>query len=344
MGNPGVLIMGTGPFEVDSLDPTTGMELSANPHWWGGTVPIDHVSLKFFFTETSEALAFRAGEIDVAFPSPSVPFASASGAKLVSSPANVEGYFAMNVHQAPWDNIHVRRAVAYALNRSDIIAALGNTAVPVTTFIPPFELRTIGSQAAVSALVNSVPSYPYSVARAKAELAQSPYPKGFSATIETPTFGAYVPVTEVMAAELARIGIKLTMKTMTFNQFLAFGTGPKTFGDLYVDFNLVNSDPSSFPAYLLGSWNIKSGEWNLANYGAPAVDTLIDEGLSAQNPAQRLAIYGKMLKILATDEPYVPLYVQDYNLALSRKYKTTAGFSIAYSRLFAWELDVAPRS
>jgi ABC-type transport system substrate-binding protein len=125
---------------------------------------------------------------------------------------------------------------------------------------------------------------------------------------------------------------------------LAFGTGPKTFGDVYVDFNLVNSDPSSFPPYLLGSWNIKAGEWNLANYGAPAVDTLINEGLSAQNPAQRLATYGKMLKILAADEPYVPLYVQDYNLALSIKYKTTAGFSIAYSRLFPWELDVAPRS
>ena len=33
MGRPGVLIMGTGPFKIDSFDPTTGLELSANPHW-----------------------------------------------------------------------------------------------------------------------------------------------------------------------------------------------------------------------------------------------------------------------------------------------------------------------
>jgi len=33
LGNPGVLTMGSGPWVVNSFDPTTGAELSANPHW-----------------------------------------------------------------------------------------------------------------------------------------------------------------------------------------------------------------------------------------------------------------------------------------------------------------------
>ena len=92
MGRPGVLIMGTGPWQIDSFDPTTGVELSANPHWWGGTVPVRQISVKFFASETSEALAFRAGEIDVAFPNDGATFAAASGAKVTSWLNNQTGY------------------------------------------------------------------------------------------------------------------------------------------------------------------------------------------------------------------------------------------------------------
>jgi peptide/nickel transport system substrate-binding protein len=52
-GNPGTLIMGTGPWELDSFDPTSGAELAANPSWWGGKVPIQHISVKIFSNETS---------------------------------------------------------------------------------------------------------------------------------------------------------------------------------------------------------------------------------------------------------------------------------------------------
>jgi peptide/nickel transport system substrate-binding protein len=43
MGQPGVLEMETGPYEPQSFDPTTGVELTANPHYWGGPVPVQHV-------------------------------------------------------------------------------------------------------------------------------------------------------------------------------------------------------------------------------------------------------------------------------------------------------------
>ena len=85
-GKPGVLVMGTGPWIVDSLDPTTGAEFSANPHWWGGKVPIQHISYKIFATETTLALAIRAGEVDL---DPLIvdpkSFEATSGAKIVRS-------------------------------------------------------------------------------------------------------------------------------------------------------------------------------------------------------------------------------------------------------------------
>lgn len=339
MGQPGVLIMGTGPFEIDSFDPTTGLQLSANPRWWGGPVHVKHVTIKLFASETSEALAFRAGEIDVAYGVLNArSFASTSGANLISTPAFSEGYFGMNYHLAPWNDIHVRLAVAYALNRADVIASLGNKAQPVTTLIPPIQLAQLGSQAQVSTLINSLPSYPYNLTKAKAELAESHYPHGFTATAITIDYGAYTPINEAIAGDLAKIGINLKLKLISFNQYISDLTGPRTLGGTYLTFNVISPDPSSFPAAMLGTKNLAAGGWNYANYTPPAMDTLLSESTTTLVPAGRLAVYGRMLKMLATDEPYVPLFIQDYNVALSSKY-TWPGYNV-FEGFGAWVLNI----
>jgi hypothetical protein len=78
---------GHGPRVSVSLDPTSGAELKANPNWWGGKVDIQHISIKFFASENSEALAFRAGELDVAFPGSPKAFASTAGRTLITVPS-----------------------------------------------------------------------------------------------------------------------------------------------------------------------------------------------------------------------------------------------------------------
>jgi peptide/nickel transport system substrate-binding protein len=343
MGRPGVLIMGTGPFEIDSFDPTTGLELSANPHWWGGTVPVKHVSVKLYASETSEALAFRAGELDVTADvlNPRA-FASASGATVLSTPAFAEGLLSMDTKQAPWNDIHVRRAVAYAINPSDVIAALGNKATPVSTLIPPTQLARLGSQAKVDSLVAGLPSYLYNLAKARQELAQSAYPHGFTTTTNTITFGSYTPANEAISGDLAKIGINLKLKTVGFNQWLAWANGPKSaLGALYETFNVTNPDPNSFTSALLGSGNIPSGGTNAANYDPPVIDRLLSESTATQDSAQRLDIYRQILQKLGTDLPYVPLYVENYNAALSSKF-TWPGYNV-YTQWGAWELNIKPR-
>ncbi len=184
------------------------------------------MSVKFFANETSEALAFRAGEINVAFPA-SGSFGPTAGVKVEWVPTDFEGYFSMNVHVAPWDNIYVRRAVAYALDRADLVKALGTPGEAVTTLIPPDQLRLLAPQAQVNALVASLPGYPYNLAKAKAELALSPYPHGFTTTTNTCGYGSLTQVNEVIAAELAKIGIKLNIRVMTYTAWTNWTVGPK---------------------------------------------------------------------------------------------------------------------
>ena len=49
-----------------------------------------------------------------------------SGVHIESAPSCALGVFQMNTKEGPWSDVHVRRAVAYALNRPDIIAAAGS--------------------------------------------------------------------------------------------------------------------------------------------------------------------------------------------------------------------------
>ena len=320
-GKPGTLVMGTGPWKIDAFDPTTGAELSANPHWWGGKVPIQHISVKAYSGETSLALAFRAGEVDLA---PEITdaktFAATSGAKLLSTQSCQGGFFTMNTQIPPWNDVHVRRAVAYALNRSDIITAEGGYAAPLYTFITPAALTTVASPSQVSQLLGSMNLYPYDLGKARQEMAQSAYPHGVSTTIQAPSFDDLLNVAQVEAAELAKIGINARLKVVTLAQLEANGTGPanerptSAWGG-----GCIDPDVSGYDFYL-GSANTKPGQWNEADWAPPAVDHLLSAGTTTDDPAKRFAAFSGIVRQMSADVPYVPLYLHDVSIALSSKF------------------------
>jgi peptide/nickel transport system substrate-binding protein len=342
MGNPGVLIQATGPWVLTSYDNTRTMELTANPHWWGGKVPIQHVTVKYFSTETSMALAMRSGEIDMAFPSNGKTFAAAagSGATLTTwTPPSI--YFvSMNVKAAPFNDVHVRRAVAYALNRTDLIAANGGslTATPQSTMIPPSQLQLLGTQAQVNAVLSALPRYPYDLAKAKGELAQSAYPRGFTAKTEVDGYGNDPEVIQAIGAELQKIGINLQISQVPAAQWSKdFSTG-NLGGLAYTAFYAASPDPSIFPSYLLGD----ASTYNMSRYAPKSIDTLMESGLADNSPAQRLSDYGQLLKDVATDLPYVVLFAGHNYTELSAKY-TLPPFSV-YPAFSSWALLLKERA
>jgi peptide/nickel transport system substrate-binding protein len=342
MGNPGVLIEGTGPWRYDSLDPTKGAQLSANPHWWGGRAPIQRISFTFFSTETSEALAFRAGEIDLdPYIEDPRSFAATSGAKVLSTPDCASGIFSMNTLTAPWNDVHVRRAVAYALDRPAIIAAGGGYASPNYTLIPAQLLQTIASPSQVTSLLQSIPRYPYDVAKARQQMAHSRYPHGFSTTLQEYSAGQLINESQVIAAELQKIGINAQIKENPVTAWSALAAGPasKRPTSLFSS-GCPAPDPTNYTTFL-GSWGLQPGGSNIAGYAPPDVDTMINAGVATTNPARRFAAYAKLLQRLATDVPYVPLYTTDLGIALSGRF-SYSGLSYFYLQNGAYALNIKP--
>jgi peptide/nickel transport system substrate-binding protein len=320
-GQPGTLVMGTGPWKFDSLDPTRGVELSANPRWWGGKVNIPRVSFKFFADEQSEALAWRAGELDLV-PVVGDPrsFAATAGTRVIPARGSTGLVaFSMNTQRTPWKDVHVRRAVAYAIGRQDLITAAGGYATPLHTLIPTKHLLTLGSRQAVNSLLKSLPAYPFNLARARQELAKSAYPNGFSTDLEIPSLTTFPTAMQALAGQLAKIGIRAQVKTVPIGAWIADIADPaKRPATLMINASL-SPDPGYHPSIVLGSKNAQSGRYNAANYAPPEVDRLLSASVATTDPTKRLAIYGRLLKRLATDVPYIPLYSGGNGLAISSK-------------------------
>jgi peptide/nickel transport system substrate-binding protein len=335
--------MGTGPWKITSFDPTSGEEYVANPHWWGGKVPFARISFKFFSDETSEALAWRAGDLDVA-PNLQGPaaFAATSGAHIVTVPSCRQGYFSFNVTAAPWNDLHVRRAVAYALNRTDLVKADGGYGTPSYTFIPVSQLRTIASQAQIDALLKSVDLYRFDLEKAKAELAKSAYPNGFSGTLQTTNFGNYVDFNQVAAAELQKIGINLTVKVVPIGAFLGALVGAPASRPAALWTNGCISPDPSYYMRSLGRKNAGPGALNIAEYTPASMEDLLRASIGSTNPAKRFAVYAKILKQLSVDVPYLSLWVENSNAALSPKYSWPT-FDGDFLFTTAWALGIKPK-
>jgi len=344
-GQPGTGVMGTGPWEITSYNGTTSAELKANPHYWRGKVNIKTVSVQFFSSETSEALAFRDGAIDLAFPIDNRAFASTAGVNLTTVPSYaVQGEFGMNTLQKPWNNVHVRRAVAYALDRNALINAWGGYATPIYQFLTAGMLENIGSPAQVDSVLKSVPVYPYNLAKAKAEMAQSPYPHGVNATISVESAGSYPNVSQAIAAELARIGIHLKLNVMTFDQQTANLTSGNRQGILacFTYSGAVSRDPGEGFDFQMGKANISAGNWNTFNWAPTPVDNLINQGFATTNNAARLRIYGQIDTAYAQAAPFIPLFNEDATMALASGY-TWPSFNGYYYDLGPWLLGVSKK-
>jgi peptide/nickel transport system substrate-binding protein len=344
MGEPGVLMMGTGPWKFVRLDPTRGLELSANSRYWGGKVPIKRISVKFIPDLTNMALAFRAGEIDVV-PNLTDPaaFKNASGANIIAVPGCDLVYLPMNTKRPPWNDVHVRRAVAYAVDRKGLVAAWGGglAGVPLSTLILPVQLRTLGSKTAVAKALKSVRQYRLNVTNGRREIAQSNYPNGVSTEIVIPNFTVFTKVGEALIAMLDRVGIDARPKIVGLAEFIAALTGPRDNIGALLTGNPCSIDPSYNPSQNLASEQARDGGGNTANYTNAAVDSLIAKGQTTSNRAKRLAIYKKLLTIVGRDMPYVPLISATRTVAISRKYKWP-GYSLVTLE-GQWALSIKPR-
>jgi peptide/nickel transport system substrate-binding protein len=342
-GTPGHLLIGTGPWKFDSYQPEATVQLSRNPYWTGPRQPAEKVTVTLFKTEASMALALRSGAIDGAteYAAPKI-FAGIPGTHQLRAPGTTVDFVVANTKRPPFNDVHVRRALAYATDAKGMIDALypGGDATEDPTMMPASLFANLGSQSQVNEVLSALPKYEFSLAKAKQELAKSAYPHGFSTPIEvSQTATGLISSAEILASDLAKIGIQANVDELTPAEAVEFNSGKIKLA--MIESGSVYPDPEGIMSSRLAPAQINppGTGLNMANYRNTKVDSLLTESVEILDPAKRLQVIGKLLGIEGGEAPYWPMYTHATFGTLSAKY-VLPKFALWTMWLSPWALNV----
>lgn len=251
------LILGTGPYQVTEFDSSSHVTLERYDGWWGSITAPKTVRIDFIPEDSTRLLAFQDGAIDVSL---TVPVTSvdewAQDGSTVSKYSD-RSYYGLTFDQsvAPFDDIHVRRAVAYTLDKEKIVSGILKGYGEVATGIDsPEQLAGwAGSAKEARNLVADLGAVDFSIKKAKAELKQSSHADGFKTTLTYPTgYAAVGKASIALAEQLKSIGIDIDVQEQTLDQWLSeVGNGEQ--GVAWMIYNPTTSTPNEVTSWLLAA-------------------------------------------------------------------------------------------
>jgi peptide/nickel transport system substrate-binding protein len=314
-GTPSGMPLGTGPYKFAEFTPNSRVVLVRNPYYKGKKYPWDKIVFPIIPDEQARLLALQSGQIDGTFAVPNNSIGTWLKVPSLKVGTYVSGGwrgFSLDVEDGPFQDVHVRRALAYSLNKPDINEALASSRGVVLDGLPPLLfIKGLLPAAEVNAALKKVAKYPYSVDDAKSELAKSAYPKGFNTTLNVPTgCAACLLLSQVLAQGASKIGINIDLNMMPGPQRFQVILDHKPHLGIQVLGQAPDSPhPMQYLDLLYTSAHAQPGYENSANYKNAAVDKLIEQGLQSSDlkVAARNAL--KVMQITSADVPYIPVFM-----------------------------------
>jgi peptide/nickel transport system substrate-binding protein len=305
--------IGTGPFLLASFAQGATLSLKANPSYWQTGKPyVDEVVITYVTDDNQRILQLKGSQVDIIDAVPPSEFASlkaASGVTATAYPAWEVDLLVMNEKLPQFKDVHVRRAIAQAINRETLTSATTfGTATPGGSFFPP----------SLEFYDPKTPVLAYDVSAAKAELAKSSYPHGFSTKLLVSAGDTkYAEICQIIQADLKVIGIDVSITSLDHASFET--TFQKFDYEMFLDYAINDiSDCDEMASFEL---NYKDGGsssyWS--SYNNPAVTKLVDEAETASTAAARTKLYSEIQAAVAADVPFVPLDYQPYLFATTSK-------------------------
>ncbi len=295
--------VGTGPFEFKTFSPGDRVELVRNADYWQQGVPkVDGVTFRIMPETAARITALKTGEADVVWDLPleSIEEArQAEGVTVDSVPTSSWDGIIMHNGQPPFDDVRVRQAVAYAVDKKKLvdIALFGNGS-PTHSPIPP-----------ASPLFNDeLPIRSPDIQKAKQLLADAGHPDGFEITLFVPEGRPNRVRVGVATREFLKpIGIQVNLQRVPWDQFIHEIEGKAQF---YVDgfYSRPTVDTSTYP------WYHSQGSWNdrLWHYENDDMDELLDAARQVRSEAERTKMYKKFQELAVHDVPGVIPYVLNH--------------------------------
>ncbi|HEX6446197.1 MAG TPA: ABC transporter substrate-binding protein [Streptosporangiales bacterium] len=293
--------IGSGPFKFVSWTKGSSLKIAKNPNYWRKGVPkLDSVTFTDVPDGNTRSTQLASGQIQInEYP----PFSSIASLqkqpnlKVTAFPSSEVDYLGMNNSHKPFNDVNVRKAISLAVDKNAINKAVyyghGQLAGP---YLSPVTW----------AHNDKIQPVKYDLAAAKAALAKSSVPHGFSTTL---TIGSgsedSKSEAQLIQSSLGKIGIKVQIKTLDPSAL----SSAKRVGNYDMAFGLYTTDivdPDEI-ARFAGSYT--GGVHAVYTwFKDPQMDKLAAQASSETDQAKRKAAYDQMQQIVADKVPFIPLF------------------------------------
>jgi peptide/nickel transport system substrate-binding protein len=283
--------VGTGPYQLTNWSRGSSIALSQ----WAGyrsasSVKIRKVTFRFISDPAAQVAALLAGDID-AFPRVTprsvAQFKSNPKFQVVVSGSRAKTILAINNKKKPLDDVRVRRAIAAAIDRKAVIEGAGDGyGAPIGSHYVP----------GAFGYVDTTGINPFNIEKAKALLAEAGIKTPLELSLKLPPPPYARQGGEVIAAQLAKIGIIAKIENVEWAQWLS-----GTFTNKNYDLTII----SHVEPFDLGNYAKPGYYWG---YESPQFNTLFDKIQNAPRAADRAKLLGDAQRMLANEAVNAYLY------------------------------------
>jgi peptide/nickel transport system substrate-binding protein len=328
IGTPDVLPLGTGPYKLVEFAPGDHVVLEAYDGYWGPKPVVKRITIQAIADRQTRLLAMRNGDVDGTFDlsiSDIDQWKALDNVDVITAPSLGVYNLTLDHKSPPFDDVHVRRAIAYAIDREGLVKALlkGN-GEPATALNPPEMWSGILPPDQVKAFYATLPTYKFDLEKAKAELKQSAHPDGFEFSVPGSNADPYmVNVLLSIAENLKQIGIKMNVQEIDHNQWLAGYFRHEQLGAQMMPYYPDFADPANYPYLFFASANAVKDGMNGSNFSNADVDKLLTTANEQSDPTVRADALKKVFQIANDDVALVPVFWPYSAMAINAKYKLT---------------------
>ena len=322
-------IVGSGPFTLDDYQPNVRAVLARDPDYWGSGLAnggpfLDRIVIDFRASPAAALTALRQGEAQMASLPPDPELigraADIAGFTVAQTPSLFFEHVIINTAVAPMDDPQVRQALAYAIDREQVVDVLLDGSVPVLqSLLRPVQLG----------YAPAFEGYAYDPERAAGILEADGWTRGADGIFAKGGEELEIPMStlsdselrrttvRLMAEQAERAGIRIALRPRTPEQLFGSDLGQGDFTTVLIAFG-GGVDPS--PTALLGSDQIPTEEndftgQNVYRWSDAEVDRLLASSDREVDDAARVEQLGRIQEILAEQVPLIPLYAQPNTVA-----------------------------
>ena len=293
---------GSGPFRLEERSPGQRTVLVRDENYYVQGLPyLDRVIYRPIPDDTSRTVALVRGDVDIVLDVPVSQLGRLQDRDdviLQGTPGTFWEYIGINTDVSPFDDVRVRQAIAWAVDRDAVNRSVHRGAAQPTYggFIPP------GHWAHLDEAIYGEPN----LERARTLLAEAGYADGFATEIiVNADRESQWQAAALIRQMLAGIGIDATVSRIPAGNFFS------RLGNSEFEMTVVGWVGLADPDERLYEIFHSNGPYNQQNYHSPRVDELLEEARRVDDEQQRGHLYRQAQRIIAEEAPVVFLYLNE---------------------------------